>query len=322
VGGELHELVNSFTPSTRKVACTRIGDVATPETSAETRSESLEIDSSSSFANNHDSQPIGPDTPLELAEHTRDASERSGDGSDSGVMPFLIEVRNGPCTLPGSGKSNSLDDLKSSGTNAVAVAQCLLVHPEPVLDDLQGVNQVKHTEILREVSGCREPIADILKSDVSSVNAGCDCRVQHDAGLDPPISKVAALDIQNDIRLFVDRDQSPPPRIEWNNQEYAVLPSTVQEGLIPPGHVEHLAEIESRPGEIAPSETKEEQNRKSLNLSEPLYVDEFGSNPEDQYNTAASVPFFNGCSATLGFTSARLLQHRLSGIVSLSSKRS
>lgn len=320
--GELHELVDSLTPSSRTVVCTQIGDVATPDTAAESRSESLEIDSSLSFANNHDSQPICPDIPLELADHTRDASVHSGDGCDSGILPFLMEVRNGPCTRPSSGKSNSIEDLKTSGTYAVAVAQCLLVHPEPVLVDMQMINQVEHTENSRKPNGYREPVSDILKSDFSSVNAGCDCLLRLDAGLDSPISNAASLDIITDIRIFVDRNQGPAPQIEWNNQEYAALPSIVQEGLIPLRHVDRLAEFECLPGEIARSETEEEQNPKSLNLTEPLYVHEFGSNPEDQYNTAASVPFFNGCSATLGYTSARLLQYRLSGIVSLSSKRS
>jgi hypothetical protein len=49
---------------------------------------------------------------------------------------------------------------------------------------------------------------------------------------------------------------------------------------------------------------------------ELTYIDEYGISPEDQYNTATSVSFFNPCSATLGYPTARLLQYRLSGIVS------
>jgi hypothetical protein len=53
-------------------------------------------------------------------------------------------------------------------------------------------------------------------------------------------------------------------------------------------------------------------------LSDELYyIDEVNILPEDQYNTAASVPFFNTCSATLGYPAARLLQFRLRGILSI-----
>jgi hypothetical protein len=50
---------------------------------------------------------------------------------------------------------------------------------------------------------------------------------------------------------------------------------------------------------------------------EPTYIDECGVAPEDQYNSAASVPFFNMCSATMGYPTARLIQYRLSGILSV-----
>ncbi len=50
---------------------------------------------------------------------------------------------------------------------------------------------------------------------------------------------------------------------------------------------------------------------------EPFYIDEYGSRPEDQYNTASSVSFFNVCSSTMGYPTARLLQFRLHGILSI-----
>jgi hypothetical protein len=57
------------------------------------------------------------------------------------------------------------------------------------------------------------------------------------------------------------------------------------------------------------------------NEDELLYIDEYGIAPEDQYNSAASVPFFNACSANLGYPTARLLKYRLSGIVSIQKSR-
>jgi hypothetical protein len=55
----------------------------------------------------------------------------------------------------------------------------------------------------------------------------------------------------------------------------------------------------------------------NLSSDDPLYIDEFGLTPEDQYNTAADVPFFSICSSTMGYPTARLLQFRLSGIISI-----
>ena len=52
-------------------------------------------------------------------------------------------------------------------------------------------------------------------------------------------------------------------------------------------------------------------------LDEPCYIDELSIHPEDQYNDATNVPFFNTCSATLGYTAARLLRFRLNGIISI-----
>ena len=54
---------------------------------------------------------------------------------------------------------------------------------------------------------------------------------------------------------------------------------------------------------------------------ELYYIDEFGMKPGDQYNSATNVSFFNQCSATLGYPTARLLQYRLSGIMSLPETR-
>lgn len=48
---------------------------------------------------------------------------------------------------------------------------------------------------------------------------------------------------------------------------------------------------------------------------EPMYIDEFAVLPEPDYNDATSVPFFNTCSATLGYPAARLLRFRLQGIL-------
>jgi hypothetical protein len=48
-----------------------------------------------------------------------------------------------------------------------------------------------------------------------------------------------------------------------------------------------------------------------------VYIDEFGFVPEDHYNSATAVSFFSMCSATMGYPTARLLQFRLSGIMSI-----
>jgi hypothetical protein len=52
-------------------------------------------------------------------------------------------------------------------------------------------------------------------------------------------------------------------------------------------------------------------------LDEPCYIDEHFIHPEDQYNDATNVPFFNTCSATLGYAAARQLRFRLNGIISI-----
>lgn len=106
------------------------------------------------------------------------------------------------------------------------------------------------------------------------------------------------------------------PEDELRDEEVVVVPSIVKEDPITREPTDDLID------DIAPSDQENTSVHNRWDVNEPQYIDEFGSNPEDQYNTAASVPFFNGCSATLGYSSARLLQYRLSGIVSLSSKRS
>jgi hypothetical protein len=66
----------------------------------------------------------------------------------------------------------------------------------------------------------------------------------------------------------------------------------------------------------------QEVNDRGPTVGEKLYyIDEFGMKPEDQYNSATNVSFFNQCSATLGYPAARLLQYRLSGIMSLPESR-
>lgn len=52
-------------------------------------------------------------------------------------------------------------------------------------------------------------------------------------------------------------------------------------------------------------------------IYDPIYIDELGLDPLDQFNTASSVSFFNLCSSTIGYPTARLLQFRLHGIVSI-----
>jgi hypothetical protein len=51
---------------------------------------------------------------------------------------------------------------------------------------------------------------------------------------------------------------------------------------------------------------------------EPEYIDEHGIEPVDQYNTSSTaVPFFSPAAATMGYSTARLLQFRMNGIVSI-----
>ncbi len=52
-------------------------------------------------------------------------------------------------------------------------------------------------------------------------------------------------------------------------------------------------------------------------LDDPIYIDEFGYVPEEQFNSATSVSFFNLCSSTVGYPTARLMQYRLHGILSI-----
>jgi len=52
-------------------------------------------------------------------------------------------------------------------------------------------------------------------------------------------------------------------------------------------------------------------------LHEPYYIDEVGLEPLKQFNSGTSVPFFNLCSATVGYPTSRLLKFRLNGIISI-----
>jgi len=60
-----------------------------------------------------------------------------------------------------------------------------------------------------------------------------------------------------------------------------------------------------------------QSNTQQSNIYDPLYIDELGLGPLDQFNTASSVSFFNLCSSTIGYPTTRLLQFRLHGIVSI-----
>ena len=70
----------------------------------------------------------------------------------------------------------------------------------------------------------------------------------------------------------------------------------------------------------SPNNISEEPKSLSPSLSllvELLYIDENSVPPEEQYNDATHVPFFNSCSALLGYTAARSLRYRLHGIMSI-----
>ena len=94
----------------------------------------------------------------------------------------------------------------------------------------------------------------------------------------------------------------------------------IQEEVIAPVEMP-VSEILSKDVPVATQERPlvDVSNLRFLVSDEPQYIDEFNISPEDQYNTAASVPFFNACSATLGYPTARLLQFRLHGIMTIPS---
>jgi hypothetical protein len=71
--------------------------------------------------------------------------------------------------------------------------------------------------------------------------------------------------------------------------------------------------IESVEADTAPLSENDEKEP----AAELEYIDEHGIPPEEQYNSGTNVSFFNPCSANLGYSTARLLQFRLSGIVSI-----
>jgi hypothetical protein len=58
-----------------------------------------------------------------------------------------------------------------------------------------------------------------------------------------------------------------------------------------------------------------DEHQKEIDGAELMYIDDIALRPTDQYNMNASVPFFSGCASSMGYTSARLLHLRMSGIV-------
>ena len=88
-----------------------------------------------------------------------------------------------------------------------------------------------------------------------------------------------------------------------------------------PREEERHAKIGAKPGSTtsvkrAAGEDKENEPSE-VDSDELSYIDEKGLNPYDQYNSGSSVSFFNPAASTMGYTTARLLQFRLNGIVSL-----
>ena len=84
--------------------------------------------------------------------------------------------------------------------------------------------------------------------------------------------------------------------------EYSIFDARIEAVDELVGEVEQICEENLQLGEVSTPELE--------------YIDEYGIPPEEQYNSATNVSFFNPCSATLGYPTARLLQYRLSGIVS------
>lgn len=76
-----------------------------------------------------------------------------------------------------------------------------------------------------------------------------------------------------------------------------------------------------KPGSTSPVKLTAREDKENepneTDGDELSYIDEKGLNPYDQYNSGSSVSFFNPAASTMGYTTARLLQFRLNGIVSL-----
>ncbi len=78
-----------------------------------------------------------------------------------------------------------------------------------------------------------------------------------------------------------------------------------------------LTSVIDSPKSYHPCSSALSSNTQQSIIYDPIYIDELGLDPLDQFNTASSVSFFNLCSSTIGYPTARLLQFRLHGIVSI-----